>query len=709
MSAPDHPAVPAPWWPPEADARHLQARLLVLETRVRQLLDAGHDRAPRFSLDPSPARPGEANVENAAHPPRGPMEEWADRAEREEGGALRLHRLQRAFGLDGTELDAWIAAAAPHLDCRFAALYREFEGVGPFGHATPALTARLAGLPDTAAYALWGATAPLRAGGLADLTGPSETGFLARPLLPAHRIVAFTTGDDQLDDALLPAARLVEAPLVVPGVCAEHTVRQLAAAAAASVPFVYVRQHPGAHVLEAAAATAGGGHRVLHLDLGRTGPPEDAAPVLAAARREAHLRGCPLIAGPVEALDTSHDDTRTRHELLRVLTSPAAHGTPAPLILFGSKPWDHSAPDPAPLRIDAPSPTAEDRRRLWEHRLAGTPLAQQARTWARFPLPPRQAGQAVTSALHRARVEARPVTDADLRTAIRAHTAPELEHLARRIVPAATLDDLVLPPGPRAEVEHLLVRARHRDLVLGTWRMSPGNARGHGVVALFSGPSGTGKTLAAEALAHALGGDLYVVNLATVVDKYIGETEKNLDRVLTHAAHAPGVLLFDEADALFSRRSAVKDAHDRHANTQTAHLLQRLEAFEGVAVLTTNLTGNIDDAFTRRLDSITHFPLPDAVQRRTLWHVCLGPHAPRSPALDLDRVAAAFPLAGGSIRSCAVSAAYRAADRDAPVTTRDLVDAIETEYRKLGRLVDADTFDAHRAAAAPTADPAPAR
>ncbi|TGA83149.1 ATP-binding protein, partial [Streptomyces palmae] len=267
-----------------------------------------------------------------------------------------------------------------------------------------------------------------------------------------------------------------------------------------------------------------------------------------------------------------------------------------------------------PLRIDAPSPTPEDRRKLWEHHLAGTPLAQQARAWARLPLPPRQAGQAVISAVHRARLEARPVTDADIRTAIRAHAAPELERLARRIVPAATLQDLVLPPGPRAEIEDLLVRARHRDVVLGSWRMSPGNARGHGVIALFSGPSGTGKTLAAEALAHALGGDLYIVNLATIVDKYIGETEKNLDRILTHAAHAPGVLLFDEADALFGKRSEVKDAHDRHANTQIAHLLQRLEAFDGVAILTTNLTANIDDAFTRRLDRITHFPPPDAAQ-----------------------------------------------------------------------------------------------
>ncbi|TGA84579.1 hypothetical protein E4099_31350, partial [Streptomyces palmae] len=344
MSASDPTPVPAPWWPAEADERHLQARLWVLEARVRQLLDADDGGAQHGVLEPPTARPADEDAATSA------VEEWADRAELEEGGVLRLRRVQRAFGLDGTELDAWLAAAAPHVDSRFASLYRAFEGVGPLGHATPALTVRLAGLPDTAAYALWGAAAPLRAGGLAELTGPPEMGFLARPLLPAHRIVAFVTGDDRLDDTLLSAARLVQASSVAPGVCADRTFRQLAAAAAASVPFVHVRQHPGAHVLEAAAATAKGDACVLHLDLRRIGPPEDAAGVLTAARREARLRGCTLIAEPLEALTTTHGDEHAYQDPLHILTSPAIHGTAAPLILIGSRPWDNGACGPTPLR-----------------------------------------------------------------------------------------------------------------------------------------------------------------------------------------------------------------------------------------------------------------------------------------------------------------------------------------------------------------------
>ncbi|MFB6887697.1 ATP-binding protein [Kitasatospora sp. NPDC056327] len=633
------------------------------------------------------------------------LEEWEARVE-QDGKALRLRRLQYAFGLRPAELDAWLAVAAPHVDPRFAELYRRFEGVSPFGHATPALTARLAGLPAAAAYDLWSAAAPLRAGGLADLIGPSEMGFLSRPLLPAHRAVAFVLGDNRLDDALLSAARLLDAPrpALASSGCSRRTMQQLTAAARASIPLTYVRRPPDAHLLDAAAAAfADADGIVLHLDLRRIGPPEDAANVLAAALREARLRDCALIAEPVEALDAPHDAPRDHVGLpLSRLTAPTDAGTPPPVVLIGTQPWDHDAGDA--LCVDAQPPTAEDLRLLWRSLLTGTALARRARAWADCPLPPHRAEQAVASAVRRAAVEQRPLTEDDLRSAIRTHGPFQLERLARRIEPAVTLADLVLPPGPRAEIDDLLARARHRDLVLRTWRLSPGNARGHGVIALFSGPSGTGKTLAAEALAHALGGDLYVVNLAALVDKYIGETEKNIDRVLGHADQAPGVLLFDEADALFGKRSETKDAHDRHANTQTSYLLQRLESFAGIAVLTTNLPVNMDDAFTRRLDHITHFPFPDADQRRALWQVCLGPLLPRTPDIDLDRLATAFPLAGGSIRSCAVTAAYRIAHQDRPLTTADLVDAVETEYRKLGLLIDPDAFDALR----PSPPPVPA-
>jgi SpoVK/Ycf46/Vps4 family AAA+-type ATPase len=231
----------------------------------------------------------------------------------------------------------------------------------------------------------------------------------------------------------------------------------------------------------------------------------------------------------------------------------------------------------------------------------------------------------------------------------------------------------------------LAARARHRERVLGEWRMRPGGGRGTGITALFAGDPGTGKTMSAEVVASELGLDLYVVNLATVVDKYIGETEKNLDRIFAESDDVNGVLLFDEADALFGQRSEVRDSHDRYANIEVAYLLQRMETFDGLAVLATNLRSNLDEAFTRRLDLIVDFPMPDRDLRRGLWAHCLSPLSIGGD-VDLDFCAEAFELSGGDIRSIAVTIAYRAAAGDHDVSMADVIAAVGQEYRKLGRL-----------------------
>ncbi|WP_029387503.1 ATP-binding protein, partial [Streptomyces leeuwenhoekii] len=267
-----------------------------------------------------------------------------------------------------------------------------------------------------------------------------------------------------------------------------------------------------------------------------------------------------------------------------------------------------------------------------------------------------------------------------------------LDRLARRVEPAVGWDDLVLPPATHRRLRELALRARHREQVLGRWGMRPGGGRGRGVIALFAGESGTGKTMSAEVVAADLGMDLYVVDLSTVVDKYVGETEKNLERIFTEASAVNAVLLFDEADAIFGKRSEVRDARDRHANVESAYLLQRMESFDGIAVLTTNLRANLDEAFTRRLDVVADFPVPDREQRLALWERCLGDRMPRAGDLDLGFCADRFELAGGSIRACAVTAAYLAAESGGPLTMRQLVTAVAQEYRKLGRLVLGSEF-----------------
>jgi SpoVK/Ycf46/Vps4 family AAA+-type ATPase len=216
--------------------------------------------------------------------------------------------------------------------------------------------------------------------------------------------------------------------------------------------------------------------------------------------------------------------------------------------------------------------------------------------------------------------------------------------------------------------------------------------RGRGITALFAGDSGTGKTLASEVVAGELGLDLYVIDLSTVVDKYIGETEKNLDRIFAEADQVNGVLLFDEADAIFGKRSEVRDARDRYANVEIAYLLQRMERFDGLAILTTNLRANLDEAFTRRIDVIVDFPMPEDDDRLALWRMHLPQSLPQAPDIDLAFMARRFRFSGGNIRNVCLTAAFLAADANRPVSMRQLIRGTELEYRKLGRLTVEDEF-----------------
>jgi len=302
-------------------------------------------------------------------------------------------------------------------------------------------------------------------------------------------------------------------------------------------------------------------------------------------------------------------------------------------------------------------------------------------------LGPGQVARAVRAASAAALIGTGAITAEDLRRGARAQNAAGLERLARRVEPAVGWDDIVLPESASSQLHDLASRARNRDQVLIEWKMRKGGGRGRGVTALFAGDSGTGKTMSAEVIAGELGLDLYTVNLATVVDKYVGETEKNLERIFTEAGGVNAVLLFDEADAIFGKRSEVRDAHDRYANIESAYLLQRMETFDGLAVLATNLRSNIDEAFTRRLDMIIDFPAPDENSRLAIWRQCLKPPVPCAPDLDLDFCARSFTLSGGNIRSAATTAAYLAAGNAGPIGMPELISAIQQEYRKLGRLV----------------------
>ncbi len=272
---------------------------------------------------------------------------------------------------------------------------------------------------------------------------------------------------------------------------------------------------------------------------------------------------------------------------------------------------------------------------------------------------------------------------AALWSALREASRGGLDTLAHRMAGDTTFADLVLPPAQLAQLHEIAAQLRHRHTVYEDWGFASQGTRGLGIAALFAGESGTGKTMAAEAIANACALDLYRIDLAATVSKYIGETEKNLQRVFDAAEASGAVLLFDEADALFGKRSEVKDSHDRYANIEIAYLLQRIESYRGLAVLTTNMKSALDRAFLRRIRFVVQFPFPDEAARAELWRRQFPPAA---PVQGIDPLAlAAMPLAGGHVRSIALNAAFAAAAAGGPITQQGLIAAARAEFAKLER------------------------
>jgi Winged helix domain, variant/ATPase family associated with various cellular activities (AAA) len=695
---------------------HLFGRLIVVEARVRAAVerrratdpdpgdrfrglyiteaqvDALFDQPPR--IDPGPSSEADAAIAR--------VEARADAAEAT-GSDLRLRRLERSFALDAMDTAILLVALAPDLDPRFERLYAYLHDDVSRRRASAGLALELSGGEDglrLERHRLAPASR-LVARGLVVIDDPDRP-FLTRALRVPDRVTAHLLGDDR------PEPR-VEA-LLHPGEVPEGVAMggpTVAAALQSGSRLVYVRDRAGtAGRAWAARGAVQAGLGVLPVDLTRITSGDDAPDLGAACVREALLRGTAIVAGPIEVLADRGPDA------VRAFSEAAC-----PVVLIGQRGWDPVWSREVPVVLEAPLFEVDARQAAWLSALGasvalgtstGVALGAARETGlevgpeaaidpvaltAGFRLDPYQVARAAVAARRRAAAESREVGPDDLRAGARAQNAGGLERLARRVEPRAAWGGLVLPPEALAPLRELTSRALYRDRVRA-WGVGGGSARGSGVTALFAGDSGTGKTLSAEVVAADLGLDLYVIDLATVVDKYIGETEKNLDRIFSEADRVNGLLLFDEADAIFGKRSEVKDARDRYANVEIAYLLQRMERFDGLAVLTTNLRANLDEAFLRRLDVIVDFPMPGEEYRLRLWDLHLPAAVPRADDLDLPFLAAAFKLSGGNIRNICVAAAFFAAADDRPVTMLDLIRGTEREYQKLGRMLHVEEFGA---------------
>lgn len=559
-----------------------------------------------------------------------------------------LTRLQRALKLDADALSAWVAIALPDEDPRLCAFIDELHGqsgrvtratlVRCLGHLPTAgalQTLQHAGLIRQAAATAW--SVPPSLWGLACGLTPSPAAWAHRPL------AQLTPWQDLvLPDELLSPLRQAMSP------------GQGSSASAARAWLLRGTGGSGRHSLAGALAQAQGLGLLEAIDA-------DQQPSMGAA---AALLG----AMPLFSIGLAPGERQA-------WTPPP--GCPADIALRLPRHGGIAIEGRQPITLALSSPDADERRRHWHLALGGT---EPDDTLVSLRLP--------RGTLHRcAQGLARPLGDAtSVAKQVQARLDEDgrfaLDGIAHRMPPLHLHESLALPAQVQDEFDTLVTRCRHRDLLAAALPAAMGH--GSGVRALFKGPSGTGKTLAARQLAHALGRPLYRVDLAATVSKYIGETERNLERVFEAAESLDVVLLLDEGDALMAGRTQVSNATDRYANLETNYLLQRLEQHQGVLVVTTNAADRIDGAFARRMDVTLDFPLPDALTRLCLWQSHLADAADVADDA-LERIALRCVLSGGQIRNAALHAALLAIDQARRIETRDLLLALEREYRKAGQ------------------------
>jgi len=408
------------------------------------------------------------------------------------------------------------------------------------------------------------------------------------------------------------------------------------------------------------------------------------------AAREARLRKAALYWEGFDLL-VADDKLTWQHALLRVLEERRGL-----TFLAGNALWEPSdALHDVPFaRVEFPLPTYAERLQLWSSSLDGQmasrpdvdlkPLADK------FRLSGGQIRDASATARNLARwrdPENGHVSTADLYAACRLQSNRKLATLAHKITPNYTWDDIVLPLDRMQQLREICNHVKHRARVYDEWGFDRKLSLGKGLNILFAGPSGTGKTMAAEIMADELGLDLYKIDLSTVVSKYIGETEKNLSRIFAEAETSNAILFFDEADALFGKRSEIRDSHDRYANIEISYLLQRMEEYEGIVILATNLRRNMDAAFVRRVAFTVPFPFPDEQDRLRIWQGIWPPETPRADDLDLPFMARRFKLAGGNIRNIGLAAAFLAAENGNQVAMDHLIWATRRELQKMGKAV----------------------
>jgi SpoVK/Ycf46/Vps4 family AAA+-type ATPase len=635
---------------------------------------------------------------------------------------LRLDRLARTFGLDAFDIDVLLVCLAVEIDLRYEKLYAYLQDDVTKKRPTVDLAIRLVGsargdLAEARRHFL--APAPLIVHQLVHLLEDPQqpqSPLLARVLKPDDRIVEFLFGIDELEPRLRGAVTVITPTRSLDDLLLENDARsafrnawleQSLARDDVPSPVIVLEGRDGSGKKSMAEALCRERRcELLIADASALAPESMStsgsgstgwADLARSVEREAALRGAAVHWCGIDGF-TGQAQQGQLTSFLRAVDAGrtscfvAMSGANDIAALFGRR---------GMILMHMPEPTHAQRTKHWSVQLAGASLDEQVKLSSlasRFGLSWSGISQAAATARRLASVRGGGegvVTMRDLQDACRLHSNQRLAALARKIAPCYGWDDIVLPDECMAQLREICNHVRYRDRVYGDWGFGRKLALGKGLAVLFAGPSGTGKTMAAEIIATELGLDLYKIDLSTVISKYIGETEKNLSHIFEEAETSNAILFFDEADALFGKRSEVRDSHDRYANVEVGYLLQRMEEYEGVAILATNLRKNMDDAFVRRLHFTVEFPFPDEDDRHRIWQGIWPKDTPLDEQLDLELLAARYEMAGGNIKNVAVAAAFLAADDGEVVRMSHVIQATLREYQKTGKLlVEDDQFAA---------------
>ena len=609
----------------------------------------------------------------------------------------RLLWLKRVYGLTAFDLDVLLIGLAPEIDLRYERLYAYLQD--DVTKRRPGIDLSLNILCASAGEKLqqrerFAPDAPLVRHRLIEiLTDPHHQNppLLARFFRLDEQIVRFLLLDDGMDSRLAHFCRMAtssghetNAPLTE---ALQQQLQAIARNSAQTALRVYFEGPVQCGQKEALALLASFlNMQVLQADMQQmstsSSTREDVATILV---REAWFRGAILYCNEISDREEDRPAEKFWHALKEL---------PTHCVLQGKATWSPAAFKPqGVVTVRFSHPEAAQRKLWWQRCLdqSDVTLSDESLTTLaqRYRLTYAQIQDAAKVSIAEI-----PANSADgkadcsllpnIMAAARAQSGHDLAALATKINPKASWEDLILPADAVAQLHEVCNRAIHQNRVFNDWGFAKKLARGRGTAVLFSGGSGTGKTIAAEIVANALNLDLYRIDLARVVDKYVGVTEKNLDSLFNAAENC--ILFFDEADALFGKRTEVKDGHDHYANLQVSYLLQKIEEYDGVAILATNLADNMDQAFTRRLAFHIYFPFPDEAARLQMWTRAWPKDVPMSASVDRGVLAREMKLAGGNIKNIALAAAFNAASTGGVVDMAHMAESARREYQKIGRL-----------------------